>query len=139
VGTQRDEPSDSTGLRRRTESGTLIEPLLEAHEEDELSTGTETEEDDRVTLQDRVDDALDASCQDSALMGGLLEEARQNGHRHPSVDMLAEKCARLTAQSNQVSVVLDEEESPPVTAAISPPPSTYVACTQTLTLMAVAG
>ena len=61
--------------------------LRRKHDEDAAG------KDDALSLQDRIDDALDESCKDAKLMRALLDEAKQEGCKHPSLESLRNKCS----------------------------------------------
>ena len=63
----------------------------ESDDEDECDD--DEDDDGELSLQDRIDDALDESCKDAKLMRALLDEAKQEGCKHPSLESLRNKCS----------------------------------------------
>ena len=51
------------------------------------------------SLGDRIDDALDPSCEDVALVTALLREIKKARFKHPGVQSLEVKCMGLEARA----------------------------------------
>ena len=66
-------------------------------------TETETEEEEQgdLTLQDKIDDALEGGFEDVAAIEALLSEAQAAKHVHPSVLSLQNKLETLRAEAGE--------------------------------------
>ena len=85
--------SRTSRTSRRTEEDEQEDEEDEQDEQDE--EGQEGADADGLSLQDRIDDAIDDSFKDAALMWALLDEAARGGYKHPALESLRNKCSAL--------------------------------------------